>query len=229
MKSPPIPRFPEVPGLAKYLEDLSRVIETNSQPQTGSQPYDSNLRSLSSPFGLTAAGLALLDDIDAAAQRATLGAAIAETTGLTATTSGTFIDVTGIPATATQLVIAFSGVSTNGISLPIVQIGDSGGIEISGYVGSKIILTATSAVSALSSGVEIGGTAAANAIYGICEFILSSTNTWVFRAQTTNSTGSFALLVTGAKNLSATLDRFRLTTAGGVDIFDAGSIRWYYS
>lgn len=73
MKSPPIPRFPEVPGLAKYLEDLSRVIEMNSQPQTGSQPYDPNLQSLSAPFGLTAAGLALLDDANAASQLTTLG------------------------------------------------------------------------------------------------------------------------------------------------------------
>ena len=66
----PIPDF-DVPGLKKYLEDLSRAIgqEVGLRPiQDRYQPYDANLQSLSSPFGLTAAGRELLDDADASAQ-----------------------------------------------------------------------------------------------------------------------------------------------------------------
>lgn len=93
-RAPTIPRFPEVPGLADYLSDLSRYIgigQANVPSTTRLQPYSGNLQALSDLVGsantvsyftgveamtltgLTAAGRALLDDADAAAQLTTLG------------------------------------------------------------------------------------------------------------------------------------------------------------
>lgn len=75
-RAPAIPRFPTVPGLADYLSDLSRYIgiaQANVPSATRQQPYDQNLTDISAPFVFTAAGRALLDDADAAAQLTTLG------------------------------------------------------------------------------------------------------------------------------------------------------------
>ena len=45
-----------------------------------------------------------------------------------ASTSGTSIDFTSIPAGVNRINIMFSGVSLSGTSLPMIQLGDSGGL-----------------------------------------------------------------------------------------------------
>jgi hypothetical protein len=51
-----------------------------------------------------------------------------------ASTSGTSIDFTGLPSWVKRITVMLDGVGTNGTSSPILQIGDSGGIENTGYV-----------------------------------------------------------------------------------------------
>ena len=53
-----------------------------------------------------------------------------------ASTSGTAIDFTGIPSWVKRITVMLDGVSTNGTSIPLIQLGDSGGIETTGYVGT---------------------------------------------------------------------------------------------
>src|SRR3990167_6478732 len=53
-----------------------------------------------------------------------------------ASTSGTAIDFTGIPSGVKRITVMLFGVSTNSTSNYLIQIGDSGGIETSGYVSS---------------------------------------------------------------------------------------------
>ena len=53
---------------------------------------------------------------------------------VTATTSGTTKDFTSIPAGVKEIVMSFQGMSTNGTGDYLLQLGDSGGIETSGYV-----------------------------------------------------------------------------------------------
>ena len=48
-------------------------------------------------------------------------------------TSGTSIDFTSIPSWVKRITVMFSSVSTSGSSNPLIQIGDSGGIENTGY------------------------------------------------------------------------------------------------
>jgi len=54
--------------------------------------------------------------------------------GTAATVSGTSVDFTGIPSWVKRITVMFIGVSTSGTSNILVQLGDSGGVETTGYV-----------------------------------------------------------------------------------------------
>lgn len=144
-----------------------------------------------------------------------------------ATTSGTSIDFTAIPAWARRLTLHFSGVSTSGVSNPLIQIGDSGGIETTGYLGAGVALQNAAAVATINYttgfGVPSGG--AANVIHGKIDIDLmdAATNTWSASGTLSLSNAAVAIAVSGIKATSAILDRVRLTTVGGTDTFDAGS------
>jgi hypothetical protein len=53
-----------------------------------------------------------------------------------ASTSGTSIDFTSIPSWVKRITVMIAGVSTNGSSIIQIQLGDSGGVETSGYTGT---------------------------------------------------------------------------------------------
>jgi hypothetical protein len=115
----------------------------------------------------------------------------------------------------------FDGLSSNGGSSIQIQIGNSGGIETTGYIsGNAYGSLTTGFVLALNPG-------AAYLQYGTMVFTNLSGNTWV---QNGNSlaTGIAVQPVCGSKTLSATLDRIRLTTVNGTDTFDAGSVNILY-
>lgn len=148
-----------------------------------------------------------------------------------ASTSGTSIDFTGIPSNVRRITINFAGVSTGGTSMPIVQLGDSGGVETTGYLGASTVISgATPSTSNETNGFRFGGGAAANVMHGSITLSLldSVTNTWAASGVIGLSNGTTTILVGGSKPLSATLDRVRLTTAGGSDTFDAGLIGLIY-
>ena len=50
-------------------------------------------------------------------------------------TSGTAILFTGIPSWAKRVTVMLSGISTNGTSIPQIQLGTSSGPTTTGYVG----------------------------------------------------------------------------------------------
>jgi len=146
--------------------------------------------------------------------------------GTAVTASGTSVDFTGIPATAKRITVMFNGVSTNGSSIPIVQLGDSGGIETSGYGGvSSELYTSISTVACPASGFGLqGGMAAGLFLSGNIVIVLQDSNIWiatgmVYRVGVVNMT-----VISCIKTLSATLDRLRITTVNGTDTFDAGTI-----
>lgn len=143
-----------------------------------------------------------------------------------ATTSGTSIDFTGIPSTAKRITVMFKDVSTNGSSKKIIQLGDSGGAETTGYTGASSL-----AAGAWSSGARLqgGGTDAAGDSYGgttVCTLENASTNTWTITVL--GQTGGAVHYGAGYKATSATLDRVRLTTENGTDAFDAGAVSISY-
>lgn len=146
-----------------------------------------------------------------------------------ASTSGTSIDFTSIPATVKRITVLFSGVSTNGTSIIQLQLGDSGGIETTGYTSGAWLSNTTNTNS--TTGLIISGTNAANYLFdGIMTLCLvnASTNKWSFSSTMSGSVSGINSMGGGSKSLSATLDRIRITTVNGTDTFDAGSINILY-
>jgi hypothetical protein len=152
-----------------------------------------------------------------------------------ASTSGTTIDFSSIPAWAKRITIMFAGVSTNGTSNILIQLGDSGGLETTGY------LSATStpdvggiATSNYTDGFNLNsasvGNAAASVYHGALTLNLlnAATFTWAATGIFGRSNTAGTNIVAGSKALSAALDRVSVTTANGTDAFDAGSINILY-
>jgi hypothetical protein len=142
-------------------------------------------------------------------------------------TSGTSIDFTSIPSWVKKITVMFDGVSTSGTSPVRIQLGDSGGIENTGYAGSSDFILTGANVSTFSAGFDISDNhAAANTLCGSTAISLlnGSTNTWAANWIYGLSNTAGLYLGAGTKSLSATLDRVRITTVNGTDTFDAGSI-----
>jgi hypothetical protein len=141
-----------------------------------------------------------------------------------ASTSGTSIDFTGIPSWAKRITVIFNEVSTNGTADLLVQLGDSGGIENTGYISTYIVLSTGGSSTA---GFIIRTGAAAVVASGILQINLIDTTSWIcthtIKVSTTNASAG-----AGSKSLSGILDRVRVTTTNGTDAFDAGSINILY-
>ena len=122
----------------------------------------------------------------------------------------------------------FIGISGSGTSTPIIQIGDSGGFEVTGYTGSISGLAGTAGTVLLSDGFNLTHAASSNAfIYqGSITLKLAdqSSNTWEATISTSRSDGPTTHVGSGTKALSAALTQIRLTTQNGTDTFDAGSM-----
>lgn len=144
-------------------------------------------------------------------------------------TNNTVLDFTGIPSWVKRITVMFTGVSTNGTSVIIIQIGDSGGVEISGYAG--VTFSALNEAASSTAGWSTFRSSAATSVYSgisVISLIDSSSNTWVIGGTIGNTTNSQQGVFSGTKSLSATLDRVRITTVNGTDTFDAGSVNILY-
>ncbi|MCH9838800.1 hypothetical protein K0U83_24255 [bacterium] len=152
-----------------------------------------------------------------------MGAAINRGTAV-ASTSGTAIDFTGIPSWARRVTIMFQGVSTNGVAVPLIQARVSGAPVTSGYLGSGgDVLSPTAALQTTGFGVGAGFNAAA-VIHGSVTFENITGNVWVASGAVARSDAGQIFLTAGSIALAGVLDGIRLTTAGGANTFDAGTV-----
>lgn len=146
-------------------------------------------------------------------------------------TSGTSIDFTGIPSWVKRVTVMLNGVSTNGSSVIQVQLGDSGGVEATGYVTMAGLITTTSNVTRgaiYTSGFPTAhGGGSGDTWRGAMIFNSFGSNIWVGTGTVYNSSDSITM-ASGTKTLTDTLDRIRITTVNGTDTFDAGSINILY-
>lgn len=141
-----------------------------------------------------------------------------------ATTSGTAKDFTGIPAGVNHITVAFDGVSLSGTDDILVQLGDAGGFETTGYDACS---AHSAGDSASTSGFNVIRTLAANTASGSMILTRMNGNRWVQQhAMTRNTSGSTAS-GGGSKTLSAELTQVRITRSG-TDTFDAGAVNISY-
>jgi hypothetical protein len=154
-------------------------------------------------------------------QRITQGTAVAST-------SGTSIDFTGIPAWVKRVTVMFNSVSVSGTSNLLVQLGDSGGIETTGYASAANQLTTAGVVASSTAGLIItGSNTAASTHNGSFLISLLTGTTWVQSGNLYNTAAALNVSA-GVKALSDVLDRVRVTTVNGTDTFDAGTINILY-
>ena len=141
-------------------------------------------------------------------------------------TSGTSIDFTGIPSWAKRIAVILNGVSTNGTSSYLIRIGDSGGIESTGYTSTAY--GQTNVVNTSTSGFIINctGVFASDARHGLITIATLGSNIWVASGNVSPANGQLAAC-SGIKTLSDTLTQVSITTVNG-DTFDAGSINISY-
>lgn len=149
-----------------------------------------------------------------------------------ATTSGTSKTFT-IPAGAREIVVCLRDVSTNGTASVIVQLGDSGGLETTGYTGSALravnggnSLGNNYTTSVGGAGFAMDGGAPTAALARVGRFVLSHVggNAWVGAGVIGYSDGSAIISMTaGSKTLSGECTQIALTTDNGTDAFDGGA------
>ena len=141
-----------------------------------------------------------------------------------ATTSGTTIDFTGIPAGTNRITLNFGGVRQNLTTPLLVQLGDSGGIETSGYIASS----AHSAGDYLNtSGFNIARAAAGNVTHGWMVLTRITGNQWASGHAATRTTSGSTAGGGGSKTLTGELTQVRLTTTTG-GTFNLGNLSISY-
>lgn len=207
-------------GIIKTTSDVNTVTPTAS---SGDTLNNSKVLSRQWESIIFVAGTELTWD-GFAASNLTLGT-------VQASTSGTVITFSGIPSWVQKITFMYSGLSTSGTSIPMIQLGDAGGLETTGYLGSGGTFAASSAATLGTTGFLLAGSWAATSIaHGALELSLfsASTNTWVAQGCGGFSNAANIIVTGGSKPLSAILTQLALTTVNGTDTFDAGSINIVY-
>ena len=144
-------------------------------------------------------------------------------------TSGTSIDFTGIPAWVKRITVMFNGVSTTGSNGFLIQLG-SGSFTTTGYISFATNgNTGSFAGASQSTGLAIANVLiAANTYSGTAIITYVAANYFTYFAQLGSSSNVFTTGAGSSPNLPGVLDRVRITTVGGTDTFDAGSINILY-
>jgi len=129
----------------------------------------------------------------------------------------------------------FQGVSTNGTSIPQVQLG-AGSVQTTGYSSSGVTFNSNAVLtgSVVTSGFVTESSnnyfTAAGTRNGQMVLALIGSNIWTSTSIIGGaiSCASSSAFQGGVVTLSGTLDRVRITTVNGTDTFDAGTINILY-
>jgi hypothetical protein len=132
------------------------------------------------------------------------------------------IDFTDIPSWVKRVTVMFSGVSTSGTSLVQVQLGTSGGLKTSGYLGSVGSTTITTGFGTSNN------SGAADIRHGLMVLCTFGANLWASATSMAISNAGGVSTSAGSATLSDTLTQVRVTTVSGADNFDAGTINILY-
>jgi hypothetical protein len=144
--------------------------------------------------------------------------------------SGTSVDFTGIPSWAKRVTVMFNGVSTNGTASVLIQVG-AGSVLSTGYLTSTSAVGSSVATVNSTSGFQVyfgTGDAIAGVRNGSLVLNLIASNAWSAQGVFGTSNTTTTSVVAGSVPLSNPLDRIRITTVGGANTFDAGSVNISY-
>jgi hypothetical protein len=139
-------------------------------------------------------------------------------------------DFTGLPSWVKKITMTVNAVSSSGNDLIAVLIGDSGGIETTGYNGSIISVSGATPGSSNSDGglyfiTSNSSTAIHNGVITIDRHDTSN-NVWAMAINMGRSDTGGGTFGSKLKALTATLDRVRISVAAGT--FDAGTVAISY-
>ena len=143
------------------------------------------------------------------------------------TTSGTFKDFTGIPSWVKRITVIFNAVSIDQNQQFLVQLGDAGGIETTGYV-SRSSEGGDNSISTAGYIVRVNG--ASTIVSGLMTIVNVDGNTWISSHAMDRGTNSSSV-GGGRKTLSDILTQVRITaTDDGITPtnFDNGSVNIIY-
>ncbi len=148
-----------------------------------------------------------------------------------ATTSETTKDFT-VPTTTKVIYVTFEGVSFSGSNDDfIIQLGDSGGIETSGYVSTSSATgggagSGTDNVATSTAGFAIYYSASASGeMHGLFIIANGGGNKFFMNGQARNR--NYVSNASGSKELSGAITTIRVTTANA-RTFDAGAVNVSY-
>jgi hypothetical protein len=148
----------------------------------------------------------------------TFGATVTAATG-----TPTAIPFTGIGSGASEVDVIFSEVSTNGTDDLLIQLGDAGGIEATGYTSSCSTITTVVATTSSTAGFIIANASASSLISGVVQLRRVGGATWVASYCGKDLTTQ-TFVGGGGKALTDTLTQLNITTTGGTNTFDGGFI-----
>jgi hypothetical protein len=151
------------------------------------------------------------------------------------TASGTARNFTGIPSWAREVTVLLKAVSTNGTSRLLVQVGgtSSGTYLTSGYtcLTSGTLPAGVQGTAAYTDGASLFNASAAAGAWDarlVFSRVSSASGNWVFSGVAGLSSNSGLYHIVGGIQVTGSLDKIRITTAGGVDVFDAGQANIFY-
>jgi len=174
---------------------------------------------LTSAAGVTIDGVLCKDSQVAPANRVITAATAV------ATTSGTSVNFGSIPSWVKRISIIVNDVSFSASESLAIQIGPSGGVETSGYLGTNVAASG-GAVVAYSTDFRTGAFSGTT-IRGILTLDNISGNIWILAGNVSVGTSNLFVLA-GSKTLAGTLTQVTLKSLGGVNTFTAGSVNIFY-
>jgi hypothetical protein len=142
-----------------------------------------------------------------------------------ATTAGTAITFGSIPAGTKRITVMFDEVSTNSsASQLILRIGDSGGLETSGYASAGGSSVPTDGFSL----TDWGSSADRRSGIVVLNLMDAATFKWVCGGTLAITNAPNSQAFGGVKSLSAELTQLSITTSAGTATFDNGNINIAY-
>jgi hypothetical protein len=144
--------------------------------------------------------------------------------------SGTSVTFTGIPANVKKVNVIFDQVSRSTNNEIMIQIGDSGGFETSGYTGGSQVGDIPFSSSGVNNeGYPIYFSVSSFTYSGVLTLYNITGNVWVLSGVLGRSDG-YAVMCGGSKTLSGVLTQVRITRepADTTGVFDGGQFNLLY-